>query len=62
MDPGPHPTVSSASHSHPPPYQPPPPEVVVIDDFSDGEEPEADPVENFDGEAEEPATVQVSAI
>jgi hypothetical protein len=58
---GTQPTIPLPHGSHPPPYQSPPPEVVVVDnDFSDGEEHEVEPAEDFGGEADESTGVQAS--
>lgn len=60
------PSVTPANHAHPPPYQPSqprPPAVVIVDgdEFSDGEEPDVELVEDNDGEVDEPRAAQVSS-
>ena len=56
-----------SAHPLPPPYQQPQHgrtlvTVIDADDFSDGEDGEAEVIEDFDGEVDDAASVQVSAF
>lgn len=56
--------VPQIHQSHPPPYMSPPPSQTVVGEheFSGGEEQEAEPVDDADGEVEEHAPAQVRSI